>query len=49
MGPEGGQAGGTVVATGTPEQIAQHDKSYTGHYLKPHLKPARKRELAAVG
>ncbi|MCF0118057.1 MAG: hypothetical protein HUJ61_08480, partial [Bacilli bacterium] len=34
MGPEGGNGGGTVVATGTPEEIAQCDKSYTGKYLK---------------
>jgi len=41
LGPEGGDAGGTVVATGTPEQIAQHPTSYTGQYLKPCL-PAKK-------
>jgi excinuclease ABC subunit A len=34
MGPEGGDAGGEVVATGTPEQIARNPKSYTGRYLK---------------
>ena len=34
MGPEGGDGGGEVVATGTPEQIARNPKSYTGHYLK---------------
>ena len=37
MGPEGGDAGGEVVAEGTPEQIARNPKSYTGHYLKPVL------------
>jgi excinuclease ABC subunit A len=37
MGPEGGAGGGTVVATGTPEQVAEHATSYTGHYLKPLL------------
>jgi excinuclease ABC subunit A len=37
MGPEGGSRGGTVVATGTPEQIAQADDSYTGQYLKKLL------------
>jgi excinuclease ABC subunit A len=37
MGPEGGDAGGEVVAQGTPEQIARNPKSYTGAYLKPVL------------
>jgi excinuclease ABC subunit A len=37
MGPEGGNAGGTVVAEGTPEQIAKHATSYTGQYLKHML------------
>jgi excinuclease ABC subunit A len=37
MGPEGGSGGGTVVATGTPEQVAEHPSSYTGKYLKPLL------------
>jgi excinuclease ABC subunit A len=36
-GPEGGGGGGTIVATGTPEQIAQVKGSYTGKYLKPIL------------
>jgi excinuclease ABC subunit A len=36
LGPEGGDKGGEVVALGTPEQIAQNAKSYTGHFLK-HL------------
>ena len=34
LGPEGGDKGGTVIATGTPEKIAENDKSYTGMYLK---------------
>ena len=34
MGPEGGDAGGTVIAEGTPEQIAQDETSYTGQFLK---------------
>ena len=33
LGPEGGDAGGAVVATGTPEEVAQVELSYTGHYL----------------
>jgi excinuclease ABC subunit A len=38
LGPEGGDGGGTIVATGTPEQIAQNPRSYTGQYLKRILK-----------
>lgn len=37
IGPEGGEAGGNVVVTGTPEQIAKCPDSYTGKYLKPKL------------
>ena len=37
LGPEGGDGGGTVVATGTPEEVAQCAASYTGQYLKPYL------------
>ena len=37
MGPEGGDNGGTVIAKGTPEQVAAIDKSYTGQYLKRML------------
>ena len=39
LGPEGGNRGGTVVATGTPEEIAAVPESYTGHYLKALLPP----------
>ena len=38
LGPEGGDGGGTIVATGTPEQVAKVEKSYTGQYLKRVLK-----------
>ena len=38
MGPEGGEGGGTVIATGTPEEIAQVKESYTGKYLKKYLR-----------
>ena len=38
MGPEGGDGGGNVVFTGTPEEIIKCEKSYTGHYLKGLLK-----------
>jgi excinuclease ABC subunit A len=37
LGPEGGKGGGTVVATGTPEELAACEESYTGQYLKPLL------------
>ena len=37
MGPEGGAGGGTVVATGTPEDVAASDASFTGRYLRPLL------------
>lgn len=37
MGPEGGDRGGTVIAKGTPEQVAKVKKSYTGQYLKKYL------------
>ncbi len=37
MGPEGGDAGGTVIATGTPEQVAKVEKSFTGQFLKKIL------------
>lgn len=37
LGPEGGDKGGTIVATGTPEQICEVEESYTGKYLKPIL------------
>ncbi|HEY9136840.1 MAG TPA: excinuclease ABC subunit A, partial [Terriglobus sp.] len=40
MGPEGGSAGGQVVAVGTPEEIAQVPGSYTGRFLKPVLEGA---------
>lgn len=38
LGPDSGNAGGEVVAVGTPEQVAECDGSYTGKYLKKHLK-----------
>ena len=38
LGPEGGNGGGTVVAEGTPEEVAKNPKSYTGQYLKKVLK-----------
>ena len=46
LGPEGGSGGGQVVATGTPEQVAENPASFTGQYLGPVL--ARTRELQAA-
>ena len=37
LGPEGGDGGGTLVAAGTPEEVAQIPESYTGQYLKSYL------------
>ena len=38
MGPEGGDGGGTVIAQGTPEEVAENPDSFTGQYLKKILK-----------
>ena len=51
LGPEGGEAGGEVIATGTPEQVAAVESSYTGQFLRellPAAKPARTRAKAAA-
>jgi excinuclease ABC subunit A len=40
LGPEGGDAGGRIIATGTPEEVAMVDESYTGQFLKSYLKAA---------
>ena len=37
LGPEGGDKGGYVIATGTPEEVSQCQKSYTGQFLKKIL------------
>jgi excinuclease ABC subunit A len=47
LGPEGGDAGGYVVAAGTPEEIIQNTNSYTGQYLKPVLERSMKKEKVA--
>ena len=39
LGPEGGDAGGQIVETGTPEDVAASGRSYTGDYLRPYLRP----------
>ena len=41
LGPEGGSEGGTIVATGTPEEVAKNPASYTGRYLGPILERDR--------
>ncbi|MFD2922604.1 excinuclease ABC subunit UvrA [Halobacillus naozhouensis] len=43
LGPEGGEKGGQIIATGTPEKVADEADSYTGKYLKPILQRDRKR------
>jgi excinuclease ABC subunit A len=43
IGPEGGDKGGTIIATGTPEKVAEVTESYTGQYLKPVLERDRLR------
>ncbi|MBQ8926914.1 MAG: excinuclease ABC subunit UvrA [Oscillospiraceae bacterium] len=40
LGPEGGDGGGSIVAEGTPEEVAKNPASYTGHYLAPYLASA---------
>ena len=47
LGPEGGEGGGTVVATGTPEQVAQVESSHTGRYLRATLAEGRSHAYAS--
>jgi excinuclease ABC subunit A len=47
LGPEGGEDGGAIVATGTPEQVAQIEASHTGRYLRPVLAEGRSHAYAA--
>jgi excinuclease ABC subunit A len=55
LGPEGGDEGGRVIATGTPEQVAAANRSYTGAFLKRVLprvsapRPRSRRQLSSVG
>jgi excinuclease ABC subunit A len=50
LGPEGGDGGGQIIATGTPEQVAATEGSFTGEYLKPLVDRASKsRRGTAVG
>ncbi|GIP65224.1 UvrABC system protein A [Virgibacillus pantothenticus] len=48
LGPEGGAGGGKIIATGTPEQIAKKENSYTGKYLKNVLERDRQRMEASI-
>jgi excinuclease ABC subunit A len=53
LGPEGGEGGGEIIATGTPEEVAAVDRSYTGSFLAGMVAPAKpkrggKRSLAAA-
>jgi excinuclease ABC subunit A len=48
LGPEGGEAGGEVIATGTPEQVAAVDESYTGRFLRELLPAKRARRIKAA-
>ncbi len=47
LGPEGGDGGGEIIATGTPEDIAKAKRGYTGAFLKPVLAKARASRRAA--
>jgi len=47
LGPEGGEGGGEIVATGTPEDIAASEASWTGKYLRPLLTPERRSAISA--
>ncbi len=48
LGPEGGTGGGTVVAAGTPEEVSENEKSYTGKYVGELLERERKRDEAGL-
>ncbi|HEX3022958.1 MAG TPA: excinuclease ABC subunit UvrA, partial [Lachnospiraceae bacterium] len=48
IGPEGGDKGGTVIALGTPEEVADCEGSYTGHYIKKQLEKDNRFELLEV-
>jgi excinuclease ABC subunit A len=46
MGPEGGEEGGVIMATGTPEEVAAVDASYTGRFLREMVTPKAPRKRA---
>ena len=43
LGPDGGDKGGEVIASGTPEEVAENPRSYTGQFLKPILQAAKEK------
>ncbi len=45
LGPEGGNKGGQIIATGTPEEISENNSSYTGQYLKEKMRTLSEKEL----
>jgi excinuclease ABC subunit A len=47
LGPEGGERGGEVIASGTPEQVAREPRSYTGQFLARVLKSSQRRQKLA--
>jgi excinuclease ABC subunit A len=47
LGPEGGEAGGEIVAVGTPEDVAQVEDSFTGKFLR-HVLPAQDESVVAA-
>jgi excinuclease ABC subunit A len=47
LGPEGGDGGGRIIATGSPEAVAASEQSYTGRYLAPVLARQRRTEQAS--
>jgi excinuclease ABC subunit A len=49
LGPEGGEEGGTIVAAGTPEEVAAVPESYTGRFLSELVKPAARGRKRASG
>jgi excinuclease ABC subunit A len=49
LGPEGGDKGGSIVATGTPETVADTAASYTGQYLAPYLTPRKVKRTGSKG
>ena len=48
LGPDGGVRGGEIVAQGTPEEVAQVERSYTGQYLAPMLEKSAERQREAA-
>ena len=46
MGPEGGVHGGEIIAEGTPEKVAENDKSYTGKFIKDLLGSSNMKKIA---